>query len=303
MADAAGALLRQAGVSSNEISFIASHGQTVWHDPGKATLQLGDPAVIAEMLRVPVISDFRTRDIAAGGQGAPLVAIADAELFGHPSHPRALLNIGGMANVTWVPRRGSLEGVIAFDTGPGVAIIDAITREGDPGVSFDRDGQRAARGVAVEEVVSDLLDHPYFAVAPPKSTGREVFGERYAHELAALVEARRGAVEVDDLVATAVSLTVHSIALGFERWLPPAGEREVVVSGGGARNPVLMRELEAALRGWKVYAFDSEFFAGDAKEAVAFAYLGWRTRQGLEGNVPSATGARGPRVLGRITPP
>ena len=302
MADAASALLEQAGVPPEEISFVASHGQTVWHDPGKATLQLGDPAVIAERLQLPVISDFRTRDIAAGGQGAPLVAIADALLFGHPSHPRALLNIGGMANVTWVPRRGSVEGVIAFDTGPGVAVIDAVTRQGDPEAAFDRDGQRAARGVAVEEVVSELLRHPYFAEPPPKSTGRELFGERYAAQLVKLVEARHGRAGAEDAVATAVGLTVRSIALGFERWLPLNDERELVVSGGGAHNPVLIQELEATLRGWRLRLFDDEFFDGDAKEAVAFAYLGWRTREGLDGNVPAATGARGPRVLGRITP-
>jgi anhydro-N-acetylmuramic acid kinase len=302
MADAARALLDQAGVASSDVSFVASHGQTVWHEPGAATLQLGDPAVIAERLRLPVISDFRTRDVAAGGQGAPLVAIADALLFADPAHPRALLNIGGMANVTWVPAMGSLDGVIAFDTGPGTAVVDAVFRLVAPGAGFDEDGQLAARGTMVEDVVGELLDDAYFAAPPPKTTGRELFGDRYAELLARRVKAVRQDAREEDILATAVDLTARSIALGFERWLPPAGKRDVVVSGGGVRNPVLMRRLRAALISWPLRAFEDEFFDGDAKEAVAFAYLGWRTREGLTGNVPTATGAEGPRVLGRITP-
>ncbi|MFQ6045169.1 MAG: anhydro-N-acetylmuramic acid kinase [Gemmatimonadales bacterium] len=302
LAEAAIEVLEVAGVPPERLSLVASHGQTVWHEPGTATLQLGDPAVIAERLRVPVVSDFRTRDVAAGGQGAPLVSLADAFLFGDPDRGRALLNIGGIANVTWVPRRGSLDGIIAFDTGPGVAVVDAATSLVDPGVTFDEHGHRAAQGRVVEHVLARLLEDPYFAASPPKTTGRERFGDELALRIVRAVEATAGAGP-EDAVATALALAVRSIALGLERWLPAGGGSEVLVSGGGARNPVLMGRLVAALEGWTVRLFSEEFFDGDAKEAVAFAYLGWCTVNGLEGNVPSATGARGPRVLGRVTPP
>jgi len=295
-------LLVQAGRDARELAFIASPGQTIWHDPGRSTLQLGDPAVLAERFGVPVVSDFRSRDVAAGGQGAPLVPIADALLFGHPEHGRALLNIGGMANVTWVPRGGSTEGVLAFDTGPGVAVLDAVVRAMRPEQPYDQGGELAAKGRAVEAVVRRALRHPYFQAPPPKSTGREVFGEAFAARLCEqTLSARRHAVAFD-LVATALALTVHSIADQLTRWLPRDGERELLVAGGGARNPVLMEQLVAALPDWRVRLFSDVFFDGDAKEAVVFAFLGWLTMQGRPGNVPSATGARGPRVLGRITP-
>src|SRR5437867_524335 len=185
------ALLAQARVSPKDLSFVASHGQTIWHEPGRATLQLGDAAVLAERLGVRVVSDFRARDVAAGGQGAPLVPLADVLLFGHPSRGRLLLNLGGMANVTWVPRRGVTAGSLAFDTGPGVAVIDAVTRRVDPDAPYDQDGERARRGKPVARVLDRLLADPYFAAAPPKSTGRERFGIAYAEELTSAV-ARAG---------------------------------------------------------------------------------------------------------------
>ncbi len=295
-------LLRTAGVAPREVGLIASHGQTVWHEPGRATLQLGDPAVLAEQFGVTVVSDFRSRDVAAGGQGAPLVPIADAMLFGHPRHGRALLNIGGMANVTWVPRRGATAGLLAFDTGPGVAVLDAAVRAARPDLAFDVDGALAAEGRVQSAVVEELLAHPYFAAPPPKSTGRETFGEAFAARLRARTLAMMPGAGPADVVATALALTVESIAGQLRRWLP-SRRTELLVSGGGARNPTLMRDLAAALAGWKVRPFAEAFFDGDAKEAVAFAYLGWLTLKRKSGNVPSATGARGPRVLGRITPP
>jgi anhydro-N-acetylmuramic acid kinase len=300
-AGAVESVLRAGGVAAGDIAFIASHGQTVWHEPGRATLQLGDPAVLAERFGVTVVSDFRSRDVAAGGQGAPLVPIADALLFGHARHARALLNIGGMANVTWVPKRGATDGVLAFDTGPGVAVLDAVVRGVRPDLRFDEGGVLAAQGHAHDAVVNELLADPYFAASPPKSTGRERFGEDLAARLRdrALAAA---AVAPEDVVATALAFTVRSIADQLRRWLPVA-KAEVLVSGGGARNPTLMHELVAALRGWRVRLFADVFFDGDAKEAVAFAFLGWLTLKGKPGNVPGATGARGPRVLGRITPP
>src|SRR2546422_7419960 len=167
-------LLAQAKVAPRDLSFIASHGQTIWHEPGRATLQLGDPAVIAERVGVRVVSDFRSRDVAAGGQGAPLVPLADVVLFGHLECGRLLLNIGGIANVTFAPRRGVTGGALAFDTGPGVGVVDAVTRRIDPAARFDAGGERARRGKPSPKVLDALLADPYFAAPPPKSTGREI---------------------------------------------------------------------------------------------------------------------------------
>ncbi len=300
-ARAAAQVIEHGSVTSAAVSVIGSHGQTIWHEPGKATLQLGNPAVIAEHVGVPVVSDFRSRDIAAGGQGAPLVPIADAMLFGGTGHGRVLLNIGGMANFTWVPRRGSIDGVVACDTGPGVAVIDAVTRLIDPAARFDESGARARRGDPVDEVVDELLEHPFFQKPPPKSTGRELFGEEYARRLVARVKDRRSGATGDDCVATALSLTVRAVCEHVERWVPPNEDADLVVSGGGARNPALVERLRSYC-GLSVRLFEEEFFDGDAKEAVAFAYLGWLTLHGMPGNVPPATGAKGLRVLGSVTP-
>ncbi len=301
-ADAALTLLESAGRKPAELSFVATHGQTVWHEPGVATLQLGNPAVIAERLGVRVVSDFRSRDVAAGGQGAPLVPIADVNLFGHADHGRALLNIGGMANVTWVPRRGLSDGVIAFDTGPGMAVIDAAVRELVSGMTFDAGGELASCGNCEGAVVSEVLDHPFFRQPPPKSTGREEFGVEIASSLIQRARSVRQGATVEDCLATAVEVTARSIAMAVGQWLPQAVGSDLVVSGGGARNSALMNSLAAKLSGWSVNSFDEEFFDGDAKEAVAFAYLGWLALAGKFGNVPGATGAKGPRILGSVTP-
>src|SRR5437667_109600 len=295
------ALLAQARVAPKDLAFIASHGQTIWHEPGRATFQLGDAAVLAERVGVQVVSDFRARDVAAGGQGAPLVPLADVMLFGHPDRGRLLLNIGGIANVTWVPRRGTAVGALAFDTGPGVAVIDAVTRGLDPDTPFDRDGARARRGKPLRKVLEPLLADAYFAQPPPKSTGREHFGLEFADRLVKLV--RQAGGSDNDAVATATALTAETIARGLERWTPPGeGEAELVISGGGARNPVVVELLAARVRPRPVLPFDRLFFDGEAKEALAFALLGFLTICGKPGNLPAATGARGPRVLGHITP-
>ena len=293
-------LLAAARVAPADLAFIASHGQTIWHEPGRATLQLGDPAVIAERVGTRVVSDFRARDVAAGGQGAPLVPLADVLLFGHPHRGRLLLNIGGMANMTWAPRRGVTAGAVAFDTGPGVAVIDAVTRRLDPTAPFDRDGERARHGLAIAPALDALLLDPYFDQPPPKSTGRERFGAAYVDRLLELVTAARGSP--NDAVATATALTVETVARAIERWTPATATDELVVSGGGARNPVLVDQLARRLRPRPVLPFDRLFFDGDAKEALAFAFLGYLTLAGRPGNLPAATGARGPRVLGHLSP-
>ena len=295
-------LLAQAKVSPRDVAFVASHGQTIWHEPGRATLQLGDPAIIAERVGVRVVSDFRARDVAAGGQGAPLVPIADVMLFGDDARGRLLLNIGGMANVTWVPGRGVTAGALAFDTGPGVAVIDAVTRAlaGGGDAAYDQDGERARRGRPAPRVLDALLADEYFHLPPPKSTGRERFGLAFAERMIADVRATGGSD--NDVVATATALTAESIARAIAAWTPAAPDAELVISGGGAKNPTLVEWLAARVMPRRVLPFDSLFFDGEAKEAVAFAYLGLLTLAGQPGNLPGATGARGPRVLGRITP-
>lgn len=298
-AAAARAALEAAGVAAREVAFVASHGQTVWHEPGIATLQLGDPAVIAEALGITVVSDFRSRDVAAGGQGAPLVPVADALLFAAPDRDRILLNVGGMANVTWVPAGGALDRVIAFDTGPGVAVVDAVARLVRPDRPFDVDGELARAGRPDDALVGELLADPFFDAPPPKSTGRERFGAPLARRI--LDRARGGGPGAGaDAVATALWLTVRAIAGQIARWLP-AGPGEVVGSGGGMRNPALRNALARALAPRPLRSFDELFFDGDAKEAVAFALLGWLSLRNRPGNVPSATGAKGGRVLGVVT--
>lgn len=294
------ALLAQARVTPRDLAFVASHGQTIWHEPGRATFQLGDAAVLAERLGVQVVSDFRARDVAAGGQGAPLVPLADVMLFGHEQRGRWLLNLGGMANVTWVPRRGVTEGAFAFDTGPGVGVIDSITRRVDPEATFDEGGERARRGRPVAKLLEELLADPYFDQPPPKSTGRERYGIEYADKLLARV--RKAGGSDNDAVATATALTAESIGRAIARWGAQDDTAEVVISGGGAKNPALVERLAARVQPRPVVLFDQLFFEGEAKEAVAFAFLGMQTVSGKAGNLPAATGARGPRVLGHITP-
>lgn len=301
LARAAINVIAQSGVARKDVAAIASHGQTIWHVPGHSTWQTGEAAVIAERTGLPVISDFRVRDVAAEGQGAPLVPIADALLFSAPRSWRALQNFGGIGNVTIVPPGGELAGVRAFDTGPGVVIIDGVTRLLEPSLRFDRDGEIANRGEAIGGVVEAALQEPYFRAPPPKSTGRELFNAAYIARFIGECRAQRENATTADVVATAVQFTAASVADSFSRFVPEP-VTELLVSGGGSRNPVLMRELARRLGEVQVKRFDDEFFDAEAKEAVAFALLGWLHLEGRPGNVPGATGARGPRVLGKLTP-
>jgi anhydro-N-acetylmuramic acid kinase len=299
LAAAATQAINESGTARAEVSAIASHGQTVWHEAAHSTWQIGEAAVIAEVTGLPVISDFRVRDVAAGGQGAPLVPIADAMLFASDNRWRALQNIGGIGNVTVVPPGGDLAGVRAFDTGPGVVLIDGVVRRLHPEMPYDVDGRLAAAGNPLPAVVAELLEHPYFREEPPKSTGRELFTPAYVESF--ISRGRAAGARDEDLVATAVLLTARSIGESYARFIPEP-VTEVLVSGGGARNPALMAALEGEVSPRRLISFDQEYFDGEAKEAVAFALLGYLHLMRSPGNVPPATGARGPRVLGKYTP-
>jgi anhydro-N-acetylmuramic acid kinase len=299
LADAAIRVMAEAGIAREDIVAIASHGQTIWHEPGHSTWQSGEAAVIAERTGIDVISDFRVRDVAAGGQGAPLVPIADAMLFSSPSDWRGLQNLGGIGNITVVPPHGELAGVRAFDTGPGVAVIDGVTRVLRPNLPYDVDGKLARAGRPNAQIVKELLAHPYFGMEPPKSTGRELFNSDYVQKL--ISSARALDASDEDIIATAVQLTADSIGHAYSRFIAEP-IREVLVSGGGAKNPALFAAIEKSAAPMTVRHFDDVFFDGEAKEAVAFALLGYLHVSKRPGNVPSATGARGQRVLGKRTP-
>ena len=301
LADAATAVMADAGVARDDIAAIASHGQTVWHAPGHSTWQFGEAAVIAERTGIDVIADFRVADVAAGGQGAPLVPIADALLFAADGAWRALQNLGGIGNVTIVPPGGDLAGVRAFDTGPGVVVIDGVTRLVAPGLSYDVDGALARAGHAIDSVVRRALEAEYFAAPPPKSTGRELFTSAYIERFVGDCRRARPEASAADIIATAVQLTATSVADAFRRFVPEPVD-ELLVSGGGASNPGLVDALARALAPRRVRRFSDVYFDGEAKEAVAFGLLGFLHLAGEAGNVPRVTGARGPRVLGKWCP-
>lgn len=301
-------LLAHAGVDAGTVDAIGSHGQTVRHLPrdanaGRAlTLQLGSAAILAERTGIPVVSDFRTRDTAAGGEGAPLVPLADWWLFRSATESRALLNLGGMANLTFLPQGAELDQVVAFDTGPGNAVLDALIGLATQGlVRHDDGGARAAGGTVDEALLEELLADPFFALPPPRSTGRERFGDRYAVRLREIGDQLD--LSLDDLLATAVELTAASVADAVDRFLAPrGGVQAVYASGGGVRNAALMGALERRLGDVRLAPLAELGVPPESKEALAFAFLAHQTLCGLPGNVPGATGARHPVVLGSVTP-
>ena len=272
---------------------IGSHGQTICHVPAEAvTLQIGEAAIIAEATGVPVVSDFRQRDMAAGGQGAPLVPFADWVTLRHSTRDRVILNIGGIANVTVLPAGCDLSAVRAWDSGPGNMVIDALAQQFF-GVPFDKNGALAARG---EGSIGDLdIVSPFLRRQPPKSCGREEFGADFAARFAI------GAQSGHDVLASATLLTARSIADSLERFAGLRGPYELIVSGGGARNHTLMALLRAQLPEALVLTSQEIGVDGDAREAMAFALLAAQTWQRVPTSVPGATGARGSRILGKIS--
>jgi anhydro-N-acetylmuramic acid kinase len=307
LAAAAIAVADAGRIDLRDVGIIGSHGQTVWHTPPAdgvrgATLQLGCPATIAERTGVPVVSDFRARDMAAGGQGAPLVPWADRLLFSHPLHSRVLVNIGGMANLTWVPpHTDDARDVIAFDTGPGNVLVDAAVEIATGGISlYDDGGSLAAAGAVDDQLLDALLQHPYFSAAPPRSTGRELFGPAFVEDIVQRMGGDRAAA-AHQLIPTLSEFTARSIAAAIgEHVQREIGE--VIVTGGGARNDYIMRRLSALLSPLPVRRGKDVGIDGDAKEAIVFAALAWAHVMGIPGNEPAATGAAGARVLGSLTP-
>jgi anhydro-N-acetylmuramic acid kinase len=307
-------LIKKAGIAANEVDAICMHGQTVWHIAGRApfpgpggmtevraSLQIGDLSLLAERTGIPVVGNFRARDLAADGEGAPLVPYADYILFRDSTKGRLLQNIGGIANVTVLPAGEGIEKVVAFDTGPGNMIIDQIVHLITAGrMRYDEGGQMAATGSVSEKMLAKLLRDPYYQIQPPKSTGREVYGKTFAQELFASVE--QMGMSHADLLATVTALTATTIAQAYTKHvLPSTTVEEVIVSGGGAHNQTLLRMLRDQLPpDMKVMTTQQFGMPDDAKEAVAFAILGHETLMGRPSNVPSVTGAKRAVLLGNI---
>jgi anhydro-N-acetylmuramic acid kinase len=288
------AAVRKCGVSLDSIELIGCHGQTVFHEE-KTTLQLGDGSVLAERLGVPVVSDFRPRDMAAGGKGAPLVPFVDYRLYAHAKLGRVALNIGGIANVTAIPPGGGPESVVAFDTGPGNMIVDQLVGVYSQGRrTFDKDGAIAGQGALNQKLLDRWMRAPYLRRSPPKTAGREQYGREFVAELIASGES------LPNLIATATAFTAASIAVGVQRFVKHP-VNEVIVSGGGAHNPVMMAYLQAFLPESKMRVSAEFGIDGDAKEAIAFAILAYETWHRRPSNLPSATGAARPVVLGKIS--
>ncbi|HPS81899.1 MAG TPA: anhydro-N-acetylmuramic acid kinase [Candidatus Limiplasma sp.] len=307
-AEACHAVCAQARFPETEIDLIGSHGQTLWHIPCAetylghsltATCQIGEASILNEAFDCPVVSDFRVRDMAAGGQGAPLVPYTEYLLYRSETETVALQNIGGIGNITLLPQKGTLSDTYAFDTGPGNMVMDAlVTRMTGGKQTYDDGGRIAASGRLHTGLLQWMLKDDYLSMQPPKTTGRERYGAAYVERLAR--EAERLNVPEADQVATATRFTAESIAEGIRRFAKPKPDR-LIVGGGGSCNDTLMRFLAQALPGIWVMTNEALGYNSDAKEAVAFAILANECVHGVCNNAPKATGARHPAVLGKIS--
>lgn len=309
-ATAALAVIRKARLTPARIAAIGSHGQTVHHLPNAkhaSTLQIGEPCVIAERTGLTTVADFRVRDMAAGGQGAPLVPYTDWALFTHDTRPRIIQNIGGIGNLTFLPPRAKLSDVRAFDTGPGNMVMDALVTKLSRGkLTFDRDGKWAARGRASEKLLARCLQHPYLKRTPPKTTGREEFGEVFLNDF--LAAGRKLKLRDADLIATATAFTAESIAAAYRRFVFPClkpvqlPQLQIILGGGGAKNPTLVEMLFKFTDVGQLCAHEDFGMDSSAKEPLAFAIMAHETLLGRPSNVPAVTGARRAVVLGKIVP-
>ena len=304
-AEAVVEILRRNGLETTDVDLVGSHGQTIFHNPPSlnfdipSTLQVGEPDVICEETGITTVADFRTRDLAAGGEGAPLVPYADFILFSGTRKNIIAQNIGGISNCALVT--GKFEELIAFDTGPGNSLVDSVVRiDSDDEMFYDKDGSMASEGSVDEGLLRELMRDFYLRRKPPKSTGTERFGMEMADQYFLLVE--NGELAVEDLLRTLVEFTARSIADAYERFIYPSADvDEVVLSGGGARNPLLVSRLADSLGEVPLVFSDDYGIPVDAKEAVAFAILANEAVCANRGNVPAATGARGPTILGKIS--
>lgn len=295
----------QAGAPKESIDLVGSHGQTLWHIPKaedylgrpvRGTLQLGEASVICEGLGCPVVSDFRVRDLAADGQGAPLVPYAEYLLYRRPDQTVGLQNVGGIGNLTVLPQGGTPEDTFAFDTGPGNMVMDQLVERFTDGKQrYDENGAMAAQGACDEALLAWMLQDPYLKKAPPKSTGREYYGKEYVDTL--LHQA--AGLKPENILATACRFTAECIRVAIDRFCP-AQPDYLVIGGGGSRNPTLMRDIRRALH-LPVLVNEDLGYDSDAKEAVAFAVLANECVHGSANNMPSVTGARHPVVMGKIS--
>lgn len=311
-ADAALGVIDQCGLTPADVDVVGFAGQTVYHIPDRekvlgivtgSTLQLGEATVVAERTGILTVAELYTRDVAAGGKGAPLTPFGDFVMFRGLGKAMAVHNIGGIANVTAFPAGAEPDQVVGFDTGPGNMVIDAIVSHVTNGAQrYDRDGKLAAAGHVSDALLAELLDDPYFAQAPPKATGRERYGQQYAERVLAL--AAQHGVDGADLVATVTALTAASIAQSYQRFvLPKIGLNEIVLAGGGAFNPTLRRFIQERLPNVAVRTFEDYGYSSKAREAMGFALIANATVWGVPNNLPSVTGASRPVVLGKVVLP
>lgn len=302
---AALSVCHKAGINSKDVAFIASHGQTIYHIPHAygdcvpSTLQIGESAIIAQRCQCPVISNFRVKDMAVGGEGAPLVPYSEFILYRKEDEAVALQNIGGIGNVTVLPAGCTIDNVYAFDTGPGNMIIDEAMRKLYR-KSYDENGLIASKGRIIENLKDELMKHSYLNLKPPKTTGREMFGEPFTDELLKCYQGENK----EDIIATLTWFTAYSIAESYRKFVLPNHQlSEVILGGGGAHNATLKKMIENELPNIKVLTQEDKGYSSDAKEAIAFVILGNETMHQHFSNVPNATGAKQKVILGNITYP
>lgn len=309
-ADAVLAACRRFKVAPKRVDLIGNHGQTIFHQgrpssyfgrPTASTLQIGEGSIIAARTGITTVSDFRPADMALGGQGAPLVPYVDYLLYRHPKLGRISLNLGGIANITVIPANAKPSQVFAFDTGPGNMLIDALVQHFTHGRQrFDRNAHIAQSGRSIPALLNELMKDSYLRLKPPKSTGREYYGRAYVQKLLAL--GRKHRAKPNDVIRAATIFTALSVVDAFYRFVPPKTKiQQLIVSGGGAYNPLILGQLSAALPGVNVLPSSHLGIPEDAKEAFAFALLAHETFHQRPANLPSATGARGPTILGKIS--